>query len=81
MLHAVYWINGSSFQVREPYTAVGYVAQRLPLIDMLQLKHPNADESEAWTAWDICEAWAIKRGYKYNFDVLPSNQHELSFFV
>ncbi len=28
-------------QVREPYTAVGYVAARLPLVERLDLKHPN----------------------------------------
>ena len=27
-------------QVREPYTAVGFVAQRLPLVELLALKHP-----------------------------------------
>lgn len=72
-------------QVREPYTAVGYVAQRLPLIDMLQLKHPNADESEAWTAWDICEAWAIKRGYRVaktsRYDVYRAANHLLRLTV
>ncbi len=28
-------------QVREPYTAVGYVAARLPLVELLSLQHPN----------------------------------------
>ena len=27
-------------QVREPYTSVTYVAQRLPLVELLALKHP-----------------------------------------
>ncbi|XP_025925849.1 guanine nucleotide-binding protein-like 1, partial [Apteryx rowi] len=48
-------------QLQEPYTAVGYLAARLPLPALLQLGPPTAG---AWTAWDICEAWAEKRGYK-----------------
>ncbi|NXP77357.1 GNL1 protein, partial [Ramphastos sulfuratus] len=47
-------------QLQEPYSAVGYLASRLPLPTLLQL--PSA--TSAWTAWDICEAWAEKRGYK-----------------
>lgn len=27
--------------MREPYTAVGYVAARLPLVELLGLQHPN----------------------------------------
>lgn len=47
-------------QVREPYTAVGYLAERVPLIKLLQLNHPNSSdtigaECEVWTAWDICD--------------------------
>ena len=30
-------------QVREPYTAVGYLAQRVPIIQLLRLTHPNSD--------------------------------------
>ncbi|NXX42870.1 GNL1 protein, partial [Tricholaema leucomelas] len=47
-------------QLQEPYSAVGYLASRLPLPTLLQL--PSA--TSAWTAWDICEAWAEQRGYK-----------------
>ncbi|XP_065917035.1 guanine nucleotide-binding protein-like 1 isoform X2 [Dysidea avara] len=54
-------------QVREPYTAVGYLAERVPLIKLLQLQHPNPpsgeQESMVWTAWDICDAWANKKQY------------------
>ncbi len=28
-------------QVREPYTAVGYITARLPIVEMLALQHPN----------------------------------------
>lgn len=56
-------------QVQEPYTAVGYLAQRIPLIQILKVKHPEEDPSPEgaanvkWSAWDICDAWATKRGF------------------
>lgn len=57
-------------QVRDPYTAVGYLAGRLDLPQLLRLTHPNAtdrgpkaSEDLEWSAFDICEAWAIKSGY------------------
>ena len=48
-------------QVQEPYTAVGYLAQRIPLIQILKVKHPEEDPSPEgaanvkWSAWDICD--------------------------
>ena len=30
-------------QVREPYTAVGFLAERVPLIELLHLQHPDRD--------------------------------------
>ncbi|MBN3309624.1 GNL1 protein, partial [Amia calva] len=56
-------------QIQEPYTPVGYLAVRVPVQTLLKLKHPSAGEpgqqqEACWTAWDICEAWAEKRGYK-----------------
>ncbi|XP_033643321.1 guanine nucleotide-binding protein-like 1 [Asterias rubens] len=56
-------------QVQEPYTAVGYLAQRVNLVPILKIKHPlygnkpGKEELEEWSAWDICEAWAEKRGF------------------
>jgi len=60
-------------QVREPYTAVGFLAQRIPIIDILQLKHPESsthrrpdlpDTKEySWSAMDVCDAWAAQRGF------------------
>ncbi|XP_034030342.1 guanine nucleotide-binding protein-like 1 [Thalassophryne amazonica] len=62
-------------QLREPYSSVGYLCERTPFLSVLKLKHPNCQENEPkqgdqdsekikWTAWDVCEAWAEKRGYK-----------------
>lgn len=61
-------------QVQEPYTSVGYLAARVPLVDLLQLVHPatrddsdgeggTKEESHPWSAWDVCDAWAHKRGF------------------
>ena len=30
-------------QVQEPYSVVGYLAARVPLVDLLRLEHPNPD--------------------------------------
>lgn len=50
-------------QLREPYTAVGYLAQRVNLVRLLRLQHPEGDTETTWTAYDICESWAEKRGF------------------
>lgn len=61
-------------QVREPYGAVKYLAERVPLVDLLSLEMevPRLEEfteengylRTGWTAWKICEAWAMKRGFR-----------------
>ncbi|XP_015746236.1 LOW QUALITY PROTEIN: guanine nucleotide-binding protein-like 1 [Python bivittatus] len=54
-------------QIQEPYTSVGYLASRIPVQALLKLRHPDAEHSKPeppWCAWDVCEAWAEKRGYK-----------------
>ncbi|KAF0987162.1 hypothetical protein HZS_8015, partial [Henneguya salminicola] len=51
-------------QLREPYTSIGYLAERTDLVKILRLKHPSENEdSNEWSAWDICIAWANKRGF------------------
>ncbi|NWU99151.1 GNL1 protein, partial [Upupa epops] len=40
-------------QLQEPYSAVGYLASRLPLPQILGLRPPTCPAG--WTAWDICE--------------------------
>ncbi|KAL4616789.1 guanine nucleotide-binding protein-like 1 isoform X1 [Arapaima gigas] len=54
-------------QLQEPYTSVGYLCERTPFQSILRLKHPNGEGENGgarWTAWDVCEAWAERRGYK-----------------
>lgn len=47
-------------QVREPYTAVGFLAQRIPLQRILRISHPDledqVDKSKdmKWSAYDVC---------------------------
>ncbi|KAI8054039.1 P-loop containing nucleoside triphosphate hydrolase protein [Syncephalis plumigaleata] len=62
-------------QVQEPYTAINFLAERVPVERVLNLrpslqggkKHTvHRDEEEdnyEWTAWDICEEFAIQRGF------------------
>ncbi|KAK7887034.1 hypothetical protein WMY93_026655 [Mugilogobius chulae] len=59
-------------QLQEPYSSVGYLCERTPFLSVLKLKHPSLldndppqeKEEPKWTAWDVCEAWAERRGYK-----------------
>lgn len=62
-------------QLQEPYSSVGYLCERTPFLSVLKLKHPSLEENPpqqgqegseelSWTAWDVCEAWAERRGYK-----------------
>ncbi|XP_030766016.1 guanine nucleotide-binding protein-like 1 [Sitophilus oryzae] len=48
-------------QLREPYSTIKYLGERLDLIKMLRIEHPYNDET--WSAMDICDGWAKKRGY------------------
>ena len=52
-------------QVQEPYTAVSYLSERIPIVKILQLKHPDEaiDPVFEWSGWAICEAFAIDRGF------------------
>ncbi|KAK5621160.1 hypothetical protein CRENBAI_012607 [Crenichthys baileyi] len=62
-------------QLQDPYTSVGFLCERTPFLSVLKLKHPSLQEKKphqeqqgtaepSWTAWDVCEAWAERRGYK-----------------
>ena len=53
-------------QVQEPYSVVGYLAARVPLVHLLQLVHPESREDSdgkegmaadrhPWSAWDLCD--------------------------
>jgi hypothetical protein len=40
-------------QLRDPFPAVQYVAERIDLPSLLKLRHPEFDEE--WSAMDICD--------------------------
>jgi len=48
-------------QVREPYSVVGFLAERLDLPELLNIKLDEDEES--WSAFGICSAWAELRKY------------------
>ncbi|XP_063982221.1 guanine nucleotide-binding protein-like 1 isoform X2 [Diachasmimorpha longicaudata] len=49
-------------QVREPYTTIKFLGERLDLPALLRIQHQENDDS--WSAMDICEGWAAKRNYR-----------------
>uniref|UniRef100_A0A673LNS4 Guanine nucleotide-binding protein-like 1 n=1 Tax=Sinocyclocheilus rhinocerous TaxID=307959 RepID=A0A673LNS4_9TELE len=58
-------------QLQEPYSSVGYLCERTNFLSVLKLTHPDHSpgtpqdpKTQDWTAWDVCEAWAERRGYK-----------------
>lgn len=55
-------------QLREPYTCIRFIAERVDLPKLLSLQHPDPDEKgksdQEWSAHEVCEAWAAKRGFK-----------------
>lgn len=48
-------------QLREPYGSIKYLAEHLDLPKLLRIDHPDGDDT--WSAMDVCEGWAKKRGY------------------
>lgn len=48
-------------QVREPFSTVQYIAERMDLPKLLKLQHPEGDDE--WSAMDVCDGWAQKRGF------------------
>lgn len=50
-------------QLREPYASIKFLAERVNLPKLLVLKHPENEAGDEWSAIDVCDAWAIKRGF------------------
>ncbi|KAJ6646673.1 Guanine nucleotide-binding protein-like 1, partial [Pseudolycoriella hygida] len=50
-------------QLRVPMAPVQYLAERVDLKTLLNLTHPSGKDDNVWSTVDICEAWAIKRGF------------------
>ncbi|CAO3634866.1 unnamed protein product [Cunninghamella blakesleeana] len=55
-------------QVQEPYSVIQYLAERIPLENILSLTPPDLVDikdvrSVEWSSWMICEAYAEQRGF------------------
>ncbi|KAJ1905587.1 hypothetical protein LPJ71_004506 [Coemansia sp. S17] len=62
-------------QIQEPYTSVQYLAERVPVEKLLSLRMPDHHQQSGsamegdgrrqpqWSAWAICEAFAVDRGF------------------
>jgi len=48
-------------QLREPYSVVQFLAERIDLPYLLDLTLP--EDEKVWTAYNMCEAWALKKGF------------------
>lgn len=48
-------------QLRQPYASIRFLAERLDIPKLLAIKHPEGDDE--WSAMDICDAFASKRGF------------------
>nr|XP_034192846.1 guanine nucleotide-binding protein-like 1 [Osmia lignaria] len=48
-------------QVREPYTTVKFLAERIDVPKLLNIQHPENDDT--WSAVDVCDGWALKRNF------------------
>lgn len=45
-------------QLQEPYSPIRFLAERIPVVDILKLKHPVESHNEKvneWSPLDICE--------------------------
>ncbi|KAF4131190.1 50S ribosome-binding GTPase [Phytophthora infestans] len=73
-------------QIREPYSAVRFLAEHVILEKVLDLKprtqHFDGIEEELeWTPWTLCEAYAEKRGYRTDRRGRPDHQRAGSELV
>jgi len=48
-------------QLREPFSTVKYLGERMDLPKIMGLTHPEGEAT--WSAFDIADGWASKRGY------------------
>ncbi|KAI9913836.1 hypothetical protein PsorP6_005130 [Peronosclerospora sorghi] len=66
-------------QIREPYSAVRFLAEHVALEHILDLKprtqlFDDVEEHLEWTPWTLCEAYAEKRGYRTDRRGRPDHQ-------
>ncbi|KAG6594135.1 Guanine nucleotide-binding protein [Phytophthora cinnamomi] len=73
-------------QIREPYSAVRFLAEHVVLERILDLKprtqlFDGLEEELEWTPWTLCEAYAEKRGYRTDRRGRPDHQRAGSELV
>ncbi|CAH0519141.1 unnamed protein product [Peronospora belbahrii] len=73
-------------QIREPYSAVRFLAEHVVLERILDLKSrtqhfDGLEEELKWTSWTLCEAYAEKRGYRTDRRGRPDHQRAGSELV
>ncbi|CAO1394031.1 unnamed protein product [Diamesa serratosioi] len=49
-------------QLREPYNTIRFIAERIDIPTLLSVTHPEG-KGEEWSAMDVCDAYALKRGF------------------
>lgn len=50
-------------QLREPYAPLRYLAERVSLVDVLNLRDADVDSFDGWSPIALCDAWATQRGF------------------
>ncbi|KAG7393238.1 Guanine nucleotide-binding-like protein 1 [Phytophthora pseudosyringae] len=73
-------------QIREPYSAVRFLADHVVMEKILDLKprtqlFDGLEEELEWTPWTLCEAYAEKRGYRTDRRGRPDHQRAGSELV
>ncbi|KAF0974519.1 hypothetical protein FDP41_006551 [Naegleria fowleri] len=60
-------------QVRDPYSVVRFLAERIDLVRLLKLQQDeyDAENNIPWSAWTLSEAYARKRGYMTKKNARP----------
>lgn len=48
-------------QLRDPYSSIKYLAERIDLVTLLKLVHPEHDEE--WSAIDVCDGTCINNTF------------------
>jgi ribosome biogenesis GTPase A len=66
-------------QIREPYSAVRFLASHIELEKVLAVQpltttFEGIEEELEWTPWTMCEAYAVKRGYRTDRRGRPDHQ-------
>ena len=68
-------------QVREPFSVVQFLAEKVDLISLLKL-HAQKEEEDATnklSAHDVCEMWALNRGNAFSRQIFLQKKNSSKF--